>query len=143
VNPDDVPPGPLVVDTDVASFIHLGRPLGEPFKPLLRGHLLCLSFATVGELLAGADVAKWGHRRRDQLDAFIRRHVVLPVDDAVTAQWARVHAAVRDQVDINDEWIAACALAQPQPLAVVSNNLKHFQPIAAKFPDLVLVHPTL
>jgi predicted nucleic acid-binding protein len=67
----------------------------------------------------------------------------VPVDDAVTTRWARIHAAVRDQVDVNDEWIAACALAQQPPLPIVTGNLRHFQAIAGRFPDLRLVHPDL
>jgi tRNA(fMet)-specific endonuclease VapC len=141
VNPDDVPAGPLVIDTDVASWIRTGHVAAEPFVPLLRGHVLCLSFATVAELRFGAEHANWGQRRRDGLEAFIRMHVVLPVDDAVTMHWARIHAAVRDQVDVNDEWIAACALAQSPALPVVTGNLKHFRAVAAQFPDLRIVHP--
>jgi predicted nucleic acid-binding protein len=140
VNPDQVPTGPLVVDTDVASWIRTGHENAKAFAPLLRGHVLCLSFATVGELWAGAEIAGWGEKRRAALDSFIRTHVVLPVDNAVTMHWARIHAAFRDQVGVNDEWIAACALAQSPQLPVVTGNLRHFDPIAARF-GLTIVHP--
>ena len=143
MTPGDVPEGPLILDTDVASFIRTGRPPGEPFKPLIRGHVLCLSFATVAELRAGVLIIKLGPARRRPLEAFIRRHVVLPADDLVATRWAEIHAAVRGQVDVNDEWTAACALAQADPLPVVTGNLKHFQRIAARFPALVVVHPSL
>jgi len=102
-----------------------------------------MSFATVGELWAGAEIAGWGQPRRDALAAFVRVHVVLPVDDEVARWWARIHAAVRDQVGVNDEWIAACALAQTPCLPIVTGNLGHFQTIAAKFPNLAIVHPEL
>jgi len=141
VNPADVPDGPLVVDTDVASWIRTGHQRAEPFKPLLRDHVLCLSFATVGELWAGAEIAGWGQPRRDGLAAFVRLHVVLPVDDEVARWWGRIHAAVRDQVGVNDEWIAACALAQAPSLGVATGNLKHFRSIAARFPGMTIVHP--
>lgn len=143
MNPADVPGGPLVVDTDVESWIRAGHPRAEPFKPLLRDHVLCMSFATVGELWAGAENAGWGQPRRDALAAFIRVHVVLPVDDDVARWWGRIHAAVRDQVDVNDEWIAACALAQAPSLPVVTGNLGHFRAIASRFPSLAIVHPDL
>ena len=42
---------------------------------------------------------------------------------------------------MNDEWIAACALAQTPSLGVVTGNLKHFRAIAARFPALTIVHP--
>lgn len=141
MNLADVPDGPLVVDTDVASWILSGHQRAEPFKPLLRDHVLCLSFATVGELWAGAENAKWGQPRRDGLAAFVRRHLVLPVDDEIARWWGRVHANFRDQVDVNDEWIAACALAQRPSLGVATGNLKHFRAIAARFPALTIVHP--
>ena len=143
MNPGDVPDGPLVVDTDVASWIRGGSPLAELYKPLLRDHVLCLSFATVGELWAGAEIANWGVQRRDALAAFVRVHVVLPVDDDVAQWWARIHAVVRHQVDVNDEWVAACALAQTPSLPVVTGNLRHFRSIAARFPGLTIVHPDL
>ena len=83
MNPADVPDGPLVVDTDVASWIRTGHQRAEPFKPLLRDRVLCFSFATVGELWAGAENAGWGERLRNGLASFVRVHVVLPVDDEV------------------------------------------------------------
>lgn len=143
MTPEDVPDRPLVVDTDVASFAFLGKGRAERFKPLLDGHVLCLSFATVGELWTMAEhaKAKWGERRRADLEAFIRRFVVLPVDAEVTAWYARIHAAVSGQVDQNDEWTAACALAQNEALPVVTNNVKHFERIAGSFGDLIVVHP--
>lgn len=141
MNPADVPDGPLVIDTDVASWIRAGHPRAEPFKPLMRDHVLCLSFATVAELWAGAENAGWGQARRDGLESFIRVHVILPVDEAVTRSWAKIHAVLRDQVDVNDEWTAACALAQTPSLGIVTGNLRHFRPIAARFPTLTLVHP--
>jgi predicted nucleic acid-binding protein len=143
VKPADVPASPLVVDTDVASWLRAHPAKAQPFRPLLRGHLLCLSFATVAELWAGAENAKWGQQRRDGLATFIRRHAVLPVDNAVTMQWASIHAVVRDQVDVNDEWTAACALAQTPPLPVVTGNVRHFRQIADRFPALTIVHPDL
>ena len=141
MRPPDVPDGPLVVDTDVASWFRAKHPNGDPFKPLVRGHLLCLSFATVAELWAGAENAGWAKARRDGLSAFVRSHVVLPVDEAVTMCWAKIHAVLRSQIDVNDEWIAACALAQVPALPVVTGNLRHFQAIAARFPSLTIVHP--
>jgi predicted nucleic acid-binding protein len=93
VNPEDVPEGPLLLDTDVASFLHTGRN-AEPFKPLVANHLLCLSFATVGELWFGAEHAGWGEKRRAALEAFMHQFVVIPVDDVIARCWSRIHAAV-------------------------------------------------
>jgi predicted nucleic acid-binding protein len=78
VTPEDVPEGPLVVDTDVASWLGWSRASGDRFAPLVAGHLLALSFATVAELWYGAEKAAWGERRRRALDDIVRRYVIVP-----------------------------------------------------------------
>ncbi len=54
MTPEDVPEGPLVVDTDVASWLGWSRATGDRFAPLVAGHVLALSFATVAELWYGS-----------------------------------------------------------------------------------------
>jgi predicted nucleic acid-binding protein len=56
--------------------------------------------------------------------------------------WAELYRRFKDQLGVNDIWIAACALAQPEPLALVTTDLSDFRRIAATFP-LILVHPDL
>jgi predicted nucleic acid-binding protein len=147
VRPEDVPDGPLLIDTDVFSWITWQRRRHTEFGPLIRGHLLALSFATVAELRQGAIVAGWGDRRREQLEDRISHHyVVLTATDGVTARWAELSARLRDRLrggGVNDMWIAACALSQPQPPPVVTGNLADFAKITAEFPQLRLVHPDL
>lgn len=41
---------------------------------------------------------------------------------------------------VNDMWTASCALSQPQPLPIVTDDLRDFQTISAEFP-LTLIHP--
>lgn len=144
MTPEDVPDGPLCVDTDVFSFLHTGRGPHEAFRELVRGRLLVLSFACVGELRAGALRAKWGQRRRDELHDKIRDHyVVLTPTDAVVAKYAELHARFTGRLSQggqNDMWTAACALVQDDPIPIVTNNLNDFDTIAQEFP-LTLVHP--
>ena len=40
MKPEDVPAGPLLIDTDVATWLLTGVDEAEPWQPLLRGHLL-------------------------------------------------------------------------------------------------------
>ncbi len=148
MTPEDVPPGPLLVDTDVASYVHFEREgaARDRFTPFLQGHVLCLAFASVGELLGAAEVIRLGARRRDALEGFIRRHLIIPVDYAVALWWAKLHAKFRGQFGdsgANDMWVAASALAQPEPLPVLTNNLKHFETMSREFPSLQLIHPDL
>ncbi len=146
MNPADVPGGPLLVDTDVFSWITWRRGRYEEFDALIRGHTLALAFATVGEVRAGAVIARWGEQRLRQLeDRISQNYVVLTATDPVTAKWAEINARLRDQLKgggVNDMWIAACALAQPSPPPIVTGNLSDFGRIAAAFP-VQLVHPDL
>lgn len=140
---EDVPDGPLLVDTDVFSWIIWERKRYEEFRALLQGHLLAISFATVGELRSGA-LKAFGERRQALLEDRIARYfVILTVTDIVTWHWATIAARLGGQLKgggVNDMWTAATALAQPSPLPIVTGNLSDFQRISTVSP-LVVVHP--
>lgn len=143
MKPEEVPPGPLLLDTDVFSWITWQRGRSAAFDPLVKGHVLALSFASVGELRAGPLASGWGEKRRRALENRIAQYVVLPATDSVTRQFAEIYARLRDQLKgggVNDMWIAATALAQPTPPPIVTGNLSDFERIATEFP-LVVVHP--
>lgn len=144
MRPEEVPPGSLLVDTDVFSWITWQSGRHAEFAPLVAGHVLALSFATIAELRAGMIIGGFGERRRRTLEERIARHTVaLTATDAVTDCFAKIYARLRGQLKdggINDMWIAATALAQPVPPPVVTGNRSDFERIAAKFP-LVIVHP--
>ncbi len=143
MRPEDVPPGPLLVDTDAFSWITWQRGLAAEFARLIEGHVVALSFASVGELRAGALVNEWGEKRRQALEDRIAQYIVLEATDAVTRRFAEIYARFRDQLKgggINDMWIAATALAQPTPPPIVTGNRSDFERIATEFP-LVVVHP--
>lgn len=145
MNPEEVPAGPLVVDTDVFSWLAWRRGRHEEFGALVQGHVLAVSFATVGELYAGAVNAGWGERRLRALEQVLGRYVILPATRAVTEQWGTLSARFRRRLQgegVNDLWIAACALAQPEPLPVVTGNTNDFGTIASESP-LTIVHPDL
>lgn len=146
MTPSDVPDGPLLVDTDVATWLLVDAPQAEPWKPLLRGHLLAVSFANVGELLALPISRGWGdNRTRDWTDAIRSAFVVLPFSAAVTEQWAPLHVRYRGHLQrggTNDLWVAATALAADPRLPVATNNLSDFSKVAEDHP-LLLIHPDL
>ena len=144
MRPEDVPPGPLLVDTDVFSWITWRRGRFGEFDVLVAGHVLALSFATVAELRAGIVIGQLGDRRTQLLEDRIAGHtVVLTATDAVTRRFAEVYARFRGRLKdggINDMWIAATALAQPDAPPIVTGNRSDFERIATEFP-LVVVHP--
>jgi len=146
MNPAEVPVGPLLVDTDVFSFLHLGKGRHEEFSALLKGHILAISFATVGEVLAGGHAARLGEQRMNRLRDALRRFVIIPYTATVAEAWAPLYAKLRGHLHgegINDLWTAACGLTQTPPIPIVTNNLRDFRTIAAQAAGLLLVHPDL
>lgn len=144
MKPEDVPDGPLLIDTDVFSWVTWRRGPFQAFDALIVGHVLALSFATVGELRAGAIKAKYGTEKWRRVEERVgRNYVVLSATDAVTMKFGELYARFGGRLKgggVNDVWTAACALAQPQPVPIVTGNLSDFETIANEFP-LLLVHP--
>jgi predicted nucleic acid-binding protein len=146
MRPEDVPVGPLLVDTDVFSFLRLGKGRHEEFAALVKGHILAVSFATVGEVLAGGHAARLGEQRMNQLRDALRRFVIIPYTATIAEAWAPLYAKLKGHLHgegINDLWTAACGLTQTPRIPIVTNNLSDFRTIAAQAPDLLLVHPDL
>lgn len=67
----------IVVDTDVASFVHKGSPFAEAYRPHLYGRVLIMSFQTVAEMERWALVRNWGSKRRNDLQAYFQQFVVI------------------------------------------------------------------
>ncbi|MCQ3808751.1 MAG: PIN domain-containing protein [Acidimicrobiia bacterium] len=128
----------MLVDTDVLSWVAFGRPEAKLFQPLLLDRLLFISFVTVGELYFGAEKANWGKTRVTRMEKTLKRYTVIPGTFETAKQYGRVKRAFRDQVDENDMWIAATSLTHK--LAIITNNLKHFEPMSKHF-SFSLVHP--
>ena len=145
MNPEDVPPGPVLLDTDVYSWLRTRRSRHEEFASLLDGHGLVLSFVTVAEARAGAAMAGWGEQKRTDLDRHLGGFPILTPTNLVTNHWAAIYATLRDQLKgggVNDMWVSACAMAQDPPMAVATGNLTDFRRIADAF-GLTLIHPDL
>ncbi len=144
MTPDEVPPGPIVVDTDVVSWVAWRRGRYQEFEPFLTNRVVALSFATVGELYMGAERAGWGTERRAALDLVIRRYQILVPNVAVARQFGAVYSRFQGQFGengVHDIWTASCALAQEPVPAILTNNLRHFEAIATEFPQLLIAHP--
>ncbi len=112
---------PAVVDTNVYSRVVLKRSKRtseyDRFVAILQGRPLVFAVQTVAELRFGAIVARWGERRRQELEKQIERVTVIPVDDALASVYAdlkahcRRHGSGLGQRDHDgDRWIAATAL---------------------------------
>jgi len=104
------PSTPLLLDTDVVSYLLKNDSRAEPYTQDLRGRLLAISFVTIGELYRWAFSHHWGPRRIQELDARLRNMVTLPYHDDVAIQWARITSNPGRVLPQNDAWIAACAI---------------------------------
>lgn len=144
MRPENVPEGPLAVDTDAFSFVHMGTGRHGEFEALMTAHPLAMPFPVVGELRVGAIRAKLGRRKVASLEAAIGACIVIPSDARVVKEWAALRSKLMNRLageGINDLWIAACCLAHDLPL--LTNNLSDFRMIASVRPALRLVHPDL
>lgn len=85
---------PIVVDTDVASYINW-HSSARRYVDALGGFELILSFMSIAEMRMGSIVAQWGVRRRNLLEQFIQGIGIVYPDDGLCTSWARLRAEAR------------------------------------------------
>jgi predicted nucleic acid-binding protein len=130
VTPEDVPSGPLLVDTDVLSWLALGEDLGGRFAPLLAGHQLFVCFVTVAEVRTFLRMNVLAGERAEGLRDGLDDPAVVNVRLAdVVSEWVQIRAATITAGTVddrerrqNDTWIAACALSVEPPLPIVTGK---------------------
>ena len=113
----------VVVDTDVASYLHKRDSRARRFHRHLVGNEWIASFMSVAELYEWSEGRRWGERQRARLQWHMARFAVHWPDRPLCRLWAEVRAQTRDRgrpIDTADAWIAASALALGVPL--VTNN---------------------
>jgi len=121
----------VLLDTDVFSFFFKRDSRAEFYRPFVAEARLCLAFQSVAELRCWVLLRNWGDSRREELEASIRRCVVLPFDDASANIWAQVTAnrqAAGQPIACGDAWIAAAALRHGLPL--LTHNGSDFRGVA-------------
>ncbi|HKA67323.1 MAG TPA: PIN domain-containing protein, partial [Solirubrobacterales bacterium] len=98
------------------------------------GKRIVLSFATVAELWRGAYTQKYNDANRTKLEADIGLAVVVPPNNQLTHEWARLTAQARaashplgQKSQAHDAWVAATAKHFDIPL--LTGNQAHFQKI--------------
>lgn len=120
----------VLLDTDVFSFLWQDRPEAAPYRPLVRGRIVVLSFTSVAEAHYGARRRHWGDRRMAELEAALRPYLVLPYNRELAVMWGPLRADLEAEgraVAPNDLWIAATALHYG--LAFITHNRQHFEGI--------------
>jgi predicted nucleic acid-binding protein len=119
-------PSAVVVDTMIASA-WLGQKYSDRkarWTPLLEPVAWVLPFTVVAEMRFGAEVARWGARRRAVLDRLVARAGTVPPLPEVTDAYVDLRTwCVRTGHGLGakdheaDRWVAAVAIAAHLPLA--------------------------
>lgn len=120
----------ILLDTTVASLLlpqRAPRPELTLYAPYMIDNTLSLSFQSVAEIWKLAENRRWGQRRRSELEAFLRRFVVIPYDYRLAEVWARVCVEAETagrRLEAGDAWIAATAVRHRLTLLSHDGDLK-------------------
>jgi tRNA(fMet)-specific endonuclease VapC len=127
----------LMVDTDVYSYLHnKDRSKIAPYAKHLEGHIIALSFITVGEQYAGYHMqirkGTWPLSRLHDLENNLQAVVIVPYDIEICRVFGELRTLKNPDgsdrnIKGNDLWIAACA--KRHALTLVTNNRKDFENI--------------
>jgi tRNA(fMet)-specific endonuclease VapC len=119
---------PLVIDTDIASYVIKGRhPVVDVRFTAADPARLCISAVTQAELLYGLKALDPAHRLHLAVHRFLREIAIMPWDsDAATAHADIRHLLVSggNAIGEMDMMIAAHAIALGAVL--VTNNVRHY-----------------
>jgi predicted nucleic acid-binding protein len=124
------PTAPVVVDTDVVSFLFKSHPLAPAYQTILAGRPLAVSLITLAEIEYGMEVKTWGANRRDLMHRFLGRFTPLLPDAEAARLWARIKSAREKTgrpITFADAWIAAAALQLN--VALVTHNTRDYSGI--------------
>jgi predicted nucleic acid-binding protein len=103
---------PIVLDTDVVSFLFKSDSRAQAYLPHLRDRQWMISFMTEAELEQWAMLSNWHSKRTDWLRVFVGRFVIVPSSRDLIVKWAEVMVAARRagrRLETADAWIAATA----------------------------------
>jgi predicted nucleic acid-binding protein len=118
---------PVVVDTDVVSFLFKNDSRAQLYLPLMRNRDLLVSFMTEAELEQWILLAKWGVERVRRFRTFMTGFASVPSSRDLILQWAEVMVAARAngrRIEAADAWIAATALLYNATL--ITHNPKDY-----------------
>ncbi|MFL6195405.1 MAG: PIN domain-containing protein [Thermoanaerobaculia bacterium] len=114
----------VVVDTSVVSYLLKNHSLARHYWRVLAGRTLAVSFMTVAELYRWPFQRQWGEERIARLRQHLTSYAVLPYDDRMSWEWARVKTRKGHPISDADAWIACAAIVYEAPL--VTHNARHF-----------------
>jgi tRNA(fMet)-specific endonuclease VapC len=124
------PTTPVVVDTDVVSFVFKNHSLAPAYEAILAGRPLAVSLITLAEIEYGMEAKNWGAVRRDLMRRFLTRFTPLLPDIETARAWARIKYGCKEKgrlITFADAWIAAATVQLNIPL--VTHNARDYQAV--------------
>jgi tRNA(fMet)-specific endonuclease VapC len=118
---------PVLIDTDVLSYLHNEHSLAAAYRAILAGRQGFVALQSVAEMRFGAILNGWGEKRRNALEDFLSAYTVISPDDSTALHWAQLRAQVSQagrHTAPSDAWIAATALEYG--LILVTHNVDDF-----------------
>ena len=111
---------PIVVDTNVVSYIYQNEPIARQYLDRMTGYRAVISFQTYEEVLFGVLIRNWGQRRIDELLEYVdTTYDIVDYDLRLVKICAELRADSRRRgrrLDAADAWIAATAVLLNCPL---------------------------
>jgi tRNA(fMet)-specific endonuclease VapC len=120
----------VLLDTSVGSLLlpqRTARPERALYEPYMLGNTLALSFQSAAELWKLAEKRRWADRRRAELEAFVRKFLVIPYDYELARIWARICVEAETEgrpFETGDAWIAATAVYRRLTLLAHDRDFK-------------------
>jgi tRNA(fMet)-specific endonuclease VapC len=127
---------PVVIDTDVVSFLFKNDSRSQFYLPHLKNRQWLISFMTEAELEQWALLSTWSSQRVNWLHIFLARFVTVPSSHDLVLKWAQVMVTSRRagrRLETADAWIAATAVLYGAPL--LTHNWKDY--LGVKELDLI------
>lgn len=112
----------VLLDSTVVSLLHPQKkdsPLRASYQTHMAGKILALSFQSVAELWSWPEERGWGERRKAEMEAFLRKFLIIPYDFELAKAWARINAQCKKRgrrLEAGDAWIVATAVHRGIPL---------------------------
>ena len=122
---------PVVLDTDVVSFLFKGDSRAQIYLPHLQNRQWLISFMTEAEMEQWALLANWSAKKVQWLRLFLGRCAIVPSSHDLVLKWAEAMVAARKsgrRIETADAWIAATALLYNAPL--LTNNKPDYLGVA-------------
>lgn len=119
---------PVLIDTDVLSYIFNEHSLATDYQNLLKGRQGFMALQTVGEMRYGALLDRWGAKRLQNLEDYLTDFTLIEPHNSTAIYWAKLRVQVRRigrHITRSDAWIAATAL--DYNLALLTHNVKDFE----------------